>query len=163
MNESVRVAPAYDGFPIDFPALIRLFVIGIVTGALGWLLYLAISNYFIVPVFCRSADAFAVCSNGGTIAWLSGHIIALFVAVAVAARAAVYRPLLIAIAVLATLWSAHAWLGVLPWYMGLLWQMALFGIAFAAYGWLARAANFMVVLIVTLALIVLSRLVLLWA
>ncbi len=156
-------APVYDPIPFDLPTIIKLLVVGALTGAVGWLLYMAVSKFFIIPVFCRSADAFAICSNGGTIAWIIAHIIAGVLAVAVLARMGMYRPLLIVIAVLAALWSAHAWLGVLPWYGALGWQVVLFAIAFALFGWLARASNLVFVIILLVIFVVLSRLVLLWA
>lgn len=164
MNEEKRVkAPRYDALPIDVSVLVRLLVIGAATGLMGWLLYLAIANYFIVPVFCRSADAFTICNNGGTIAWVSAHVIALVAAVAVMARMAIYRPLLVALAVLASLWSAQAWLGELSWQQGMVWQVALFALAFALYGWLARASNFLYVVLATVLFVLVSRVVLLFA
>lgn len=165
MKEAVNApeVPRYDPLPFELGTIIRLLVVGVVTGALGWLLYMAISKYFIVPVFCRSADAFAICNNGGTIAWIAAHLIVAVGAVAVLARMGVYRPLLVAIAVIASLWSAHAWLGVMPWWMGMVWQAGLFGLAFALFGWLARATNLIFVVVLTVILVVLSRLILLWA
>lgn len=155
--------PRYDPLPFDAGTLVRLLLVGVFTGIIGWLLYIAISKYFIVPVFCRSADAFAICNSGGTIAWISGHIIAGVVAVILLARMGVYRPLLVALAVVAALWSAHAWLGVMPWWVGMLWQAGLFGIAFALFGWLARATNLVAVIVLTIVFVILARLVLYWA
>lgn len=163
MNETPQIAPRYDAYPFDGMVILRLIAVGMVTGVVGWLLYMAITEYFIVPVFCRSADAFAVCNNGGTIAWISAHIIALVAAVAVLARMAVYRPLLVVVAVLAALWSAHAWLGVLPWYQAISWQAILFALAFALFGWVARTVTFVPALVGLVVLVVTARLVLLWA
>lgn len=156
-------APRYDPYPVDVTAIIRLFIVGITTGVVGWLLYLAIARYFIDPVFCQSASTFAVCRNGGTIAWVAAHVIGLAAAVAVLARFAVYRPLLIAIGVIVSLWSAHAWLGGMTWYIALLWQAVLFGLAFAVFGWLARIVNFAASLAAVIIVAVAVRLVLFYA
>ena len=156
-------APRYDALPLDMGVLVRLLVIGAITGIVGWLLYMAISDYFIVPVFCRSADAFTICNNGGAIAWVSAHVIALVAAVAVMARMAIYRPLLVGLAVLASLWSAQAWLGELTWQQGMAWHAVLFALGFALYGWLARASNFLYVVLATVVFILVSRVVLLFA
>lgn len=150
----------YDPYPLDIRALIILFVTGLFTGLFGWLLYMGISEYFIEPVFCRSAETFNICSQGGTIAWVIAHIMVLAAAVAVLARIAVYRPLLVVLAVLASLWSAHAWLGGLDWYYGLAWHALLFGLSFMLFGWIARSTNFLVALIGSLVLAVAARLVL---
>jgi hypothetical protein len=153
-------APTYDAYPFDLGVLIRLFIIGAVAGASGWLLYLGVSQFFIEPVFCRNAETFSVCNNGGTIAWITAHVIVMAATVAVLARMAVYRPLLVVLGVLLSLWGAHAWLGGLEWYFGVLWQALLFGLAVALFGWVARTANFVVAVIVSVVLIVLARLVL---
>lgn len=156
-------APTYDAYPFDLAVIVRLFIVGAVSGAAGWLLYLAIAHYFIDPVFCRSAETFSVCRNGGTIAWISAHVIVMTAAVAVLARLAVYRPLLVVLGVLLSLWSAHSWLGGMEWYVGMLWQAMLFGLAVALFGWVARATNFLVALLGSIALVVLLRAVLMYA
>lgn len=156
-------APVYDAYPLDIPVLIKLFGVGFIAGALGWLLYLAIAHYFIDPVFCQNASTYTVCRSGGTIAWVSAHIIVLAAAVAVLARFAVYRPLLVVLGVLAALWGAHAWLGAMPWYLGLGWQALLFGLAFTVFGWLARMTNFAVTIILFVVLVIIARAVLIAA
>ena len=155
--------PKYDAYPLDVASIIKLFVVGALSGALGWLLYLVIANYFIDPVFCQNADTFAVCKNGGTIAWATAHVIVMAASVAVLARFAVYRPLLVVIAVLISLWAAHSWLGGLAWYMGLLWQALLFGVAVALFGQIARMTNFLAALLISLGIAVLLRVVLMYA
>lgn len=162
-NNNEANALAYDTHPVDMRALITMLGVGAVVGAVGWLLYLAMSQFFVEPVFCRSVDAFTACRNGGTIAWVGAHIIALAAAVAVLARLSVYRPLLVVLAVLISLWGAHSWLGAVAWYAGLLWQVVLFALAFAAFGWIARTTNFVVAVVASLAVAVLARLILLWA
>lgn len=156
-------APRYDPYPIDIKSLARLFIIGVATGVLGWLVYMAISQFFIEPVFCRSAETFTVCKNGGTIAWVSAHIIVLAAATAALARLGVYRPLLIVLGVLVALWGAHSWLGGLEWYAALLWQGLLFGIAVALFGWIARIPNFVFAVLLTIGAALLARVVLMLA
>jgi len=161
MSEEVkRRVPVYDPYPLDMLALVRLILVGAITGIVGWLLYLAIANFFIEPVFCQSAETYSVCRSGGTIAWIGAHVIVLAAATAVLARLAVYRPLLIVLAVLVSLWGAHSWLGGMEWYVGLFWQAVLFGAAFAVFGWIARLPNFLLALILTIIVTVLSRIVL---
>lgn len=156
-------APTYDAYPVDIGALVRLFIVGVMAGLLGWLLYLGIAKYFIEPVFCQNVTTFAVCRSGGTIAWVSAHIMVLAGAVAVLARFAVYRPLLVVLGVLAALWGAHSWLGTMSWYMGALWQALLFGLAFAVFGWIARVTNFVFALVLLVLLVIVARAVLIAA
>ena len=156
-------APRYDAYPFDLMALARLLVVGMVTGAAGWLLYLAIAHYFIDPVFCQTATTFAVCRNGGTIAWAAAHIIVAGAAVAVLAKLATYRPLLIVLGALVALWGAHAWLGGMVWYGALAWQVALFGAAFMVFGWMARIVSFALAAAVVVLLAIGFRAILMFA
>lgn len=158
-----EAAPQYDAYPFDLRSIVQLLIVGAVTGAVGWLLYLAISQFFIEPVFCSSAETFSICQNGGTIAWISAHIIVMAALVAVLARLAVYRPLLVALAVLLSLWGTHVWLGGMDWYIGLAWQLVLFAVAVALFGWIARLTNFLVAVILSIAVVIISRVVLLVA
>lgn len=155
--------PTYDMYPLDISAIVRLLIVGALAGALGWLLYLGIIHYFISPVFCRNAETFSVCNNGGTIAWISAHVIVLAATVAALARIAVYRPLLVVLGVLLSLWGAHSWLGGMTWYAGLLWQVVLFALAMAVFGWVARTTSFVSALIVSVGIVIIARLVLLAA
>ena len=159
-TKSKSPAPQYDPYPFDLMALARLLVIGFVVGMLGWLLYLGIAQFIIEQIFCRNADSFGVCRNGGTVAWAAAQVVVMIAALAALARLAVYRPLFIILGVFIALWSAHAWLGVLPWWGAMLWHGALFALAFAVFGWLARIQSFIVALIIGLVVIVLSRVIL---
>lgn len=152
-----------DPYQFDVRSFLITAAIGAATGLVGWLLYLGVANYFIEPIFCKDASTYGVCRNGGTIAWIASHVVVVAAAVAAMARFAVYRPLLVAIGVIAALWGAHAWLGTMAWYMGGLWQTLLFALAFALFAWIARAKNFLVALIVTLAVVVAARVILLYA
>lgn len=154
---------SYDAYPIDSGALIKLAIIGFATGVVGWLLYMAIATYFVEPVFCRSPETYAVCKYGGTIAWTSSHIIVMAAAVAIMAKMAVYRPLLVVLAAFIGLWASHAWLGGLDWYIALAWSGALFALAFAAFGWIARSASFLVAAILSVIIVVIARFVLMSA
>lgn len=154
---------AYDPYPVDFMVLARLFVAGLLAGALGWLLYLGIIHFFILPIFCHSSETFGICNNGGTLAWIAAHVIVMAATVAGLVALAVYRPLLIVLGALISLWGANAWLGALSWPLGMLWEALLFGFAVAVFGWVARTTKFIPALIVTIVLVLLARLVLLAA
>lgn len=160
MTKQATPAPRYDIYGFDSVALARLALVGFVAGVVGWLLYLGIAQFIVEPVFCRDADAFAVCRNGGTVAWVTAQVLVLAASVAVLARLAIYRPLFVVLGVLVALWAAHSWLGVMPWYIGMLWHGALFAAGFAVFGWLARIPNFLIALISALGVAVVARLIL---
>lgn len=138
--------------------LTRAAATGASTGLLGWLLSLAVSNFFILPVFCRSADAFNVCAQGGDYAWTIAFIIVSVVAVFALVRLSVYRPLLVVLAALVALIGIAPWLAPLAWYWAAFWNIILFGLAYAIFAWLATMENFIYSLIATIVVVVLARL-----
>lgn len=150
----------YDPYQLDLKALALLAGIGAAAGVIGWLLTLAITQFFIDPVFCQSPDNFSVCRNGGTIAWISAHVVTFAALVAVFARFAVYRPLLVVLGLIVALWSANVWLGAMVWYSAALWQAVLFGVGAALFGWIARIPKFFIAAIVTLLFAIMARVVL---
>ena len=134
-------------------------VIGAVAGAATWGLKTLVERFFVEPVFCRSADSFSLCSNGGTLAFNIALVIMALVAVVALVRAGGYRPLLVAIAAVATLWSANTWLGVQVWWEAAIWLSILSAIAYLIYSWIARISMFAVSVVLMIVIIVVARLV----
>lgn len=138
--------------------LTRVAATGAGVGLAGWLLSLAVSNFFIVPVFCRSADSFGICAQGGDYAWTISFIVVSIVAVFALVRLNVYRPLLVVLAAFVALIGIAPWLAPLAWYWAALWNVALFGLAYAVFAWLATMENFLNSLIATIVVVILARL-----
>lgn len=132
-------------------------VIGLVAGALTWGLSLVLQKYFVEPVFCHTVDSFGVCANGGTIAFNIALIITAIAAVVALVRVEGYRPLLVAIAVIATLWSANTWLGVQSWWEATLWMSFLSMLAYLVYSWIARITIFPASVLLMVIVIVAAR------
>ncbi|HEX8390031.1 MAG TPA: hypothetical protein VF597_01270 [Candidatus Saccharimonadales bacterium] len=161
MNDQAKdVTYDYDPYRFDLPLLLKLLVTGLLSGLIGWILYELLARYVVAPLLCGNVDSFALCQNGGTVAWGTAHVLVLVASVAVLAKLAVYRPLLIVLAVLVALWGTHQWLGVMPWYIAAAWQTLLFLLAFGLFGWVARTTNFIVALVLSLVLAIGARLIL---
>ena len=128
-------------------------VVGLAVGAGTWLLSLLLQSVFVEPVFCRSADSFGACANGGTISIVIAlavmNILGLFALI----RLGIYRPLLIVIVSLLTLAGIHSWLGGFSWYEASLWYALLFGLTYTLYAWIARLNSFLLALIVMVVLL----------
>lgn len=129
---------------IDFAnkRLVLAGIVGLVVGALSWLLSLLLQNVFVEPVFCRSADAFAACANGGTISMALALFVTNIIGLFALVKIGVYRPLLVIIAALATIVGLHLWLGGLGWLEAAVWYAIVFAIAYVLYAWIARLASF---------------------
>jgi len=147
----------------DRRSIVQTLLVGLAVGILGWLLDMAIQRFFIEPVFCRNADSFSMCANGGTIAWVIAIIIASAIGLFSLIRINVFRPLLVVLAAAVTLWGVSGWLGPLVWWQALLWHGALFAVAYLLFVWLARAERFPLAFITTIVVILLLRLVVLSA
>ena len=139
-------------------SLVSALLIGLGVGVVGWLLTIAFRNYIVEPVFCRSADTFAICNNGGTVAWIAAHIIVAIASVLALVRAGVYRPLLVVLAAFIALWGIGSWLAPLAWYWGVIWQGALFALAYALFAWLASVERFVIGIVATVVMIIVIRL-----
>lgn len=153
-----QTSPLARTYAIGIPGVFRALMAGVGVGVVGWLLTLFFKNVVIANIFCRSADTFTICSNGGTIAWNIAFVIVALASVFVLMRTNMYRPLLIVLAAVAVLWGIGTWLLPMAWWQGLLWSGVLFGLAYALFAWLAAHTVFAVSLISTIVVVVLVRL-----
>ena len=161
MADTTVKQPIYIGS--DRRSIVSTILAGFAVGAAGWLLNLAIQRFFVEPVFCRNADSFSACANGGTVAWVIAIIIVSAVGLFSLVRTGIFRPLLVVLAAVVTLWGAASWLGPLTWWQATLWQGALFALAYILFAWIARTERFPVAFIVTILVIIILRLVVLSA
>lgn len=143
----------------DRRSIVGTLVTGLAVGIIGWLLSLAIQMWIIEPIFCRSPQTFAVCANGGTVAWAIAMIIVSVASLLSLVRSGVFRPLLVVLASLITLWGVSAWLGPLPWWQAMLWHGLLFALAYLLFAWVARLSSFLLAVIISIVLIIAARLV----
>lgn len=130
--------------------IVRVAVLGLLLGAVGYAISLGLSEYVVRPVFCSGANG---CGDPMNIA---GNITLVLLSIAGMTgliKTGAYRPMLVAVAVAITLWGIGSWIGSLAWYEALGWSALLYAVAYSAYAWLVRPRNFIVVIII-LALII---------
>lgn len=156
-SQNLEALPAY--MPVSVSEIIKVAAVGVGAGAAIALLGELISTYFIDPVFCRSADSFAICVEGGMIAFYSATVIVTIITVAILATIGVFRPLLIAVAAAAALWGVKAQLGDPGWLEYGAWMAAIFGFAYVLFYWLLRARSFALSLVLTVIAVVVVRLI----
>ena len=75
-------------------------------------------------------------------------------------RIQAFRPLIIAVATLATLWGLVNITKSLPWYGIGLVSVGLYALTYATYAWIARLRLFWIVMLILVAMIVAIRLIL---
>ncbi len=140
-------------------ALLGALGVGAVVGLIGWLLAIAFDQWVIGAIFCRSSDTASVCVNAWPISWILAHTIVAIGSLFALVRLTVYRPLLVVIAAFVAVWGISAWLLPLAWWQATLWQAGLFALAYALFAWLASIERFLYSLVVTVAVLVIIRLV----
>jgi len=157
MADTTVKQPIYIGS--DARSIVATIVTGFAVGASAWLLNLAVQRFFVEPVFCNNADSFAMCANGGTIAWVLAIIITSAIGLFALVRIGIFRPLLVALAATIALWGISSWLGPVVWWEATLWHGLLFALAYILFMWIARAERFPVAFIATILAIILLRIV----
>lgn len=135
--------------------IVRVLLVGLVLGVIAWVLTYLLQHYVLKAIFCQNEQA--VCSN---LAVYAGNITAVIMAVigvVAMVRIGVYRPLLVALCVMVSLWGLAGWLGKLGVLESVFWTALLYGVAYTLYAWLARLRQPIVMLLVVLGVVVLTR------
>lgn len=120
---------------------------GALVGLFGWLLTLGVRSWVLAPVFCRSSDTTAICANADITAWIIAFVLMSVVGLFILIRANIFRPLLVVLAALVTLWLVGLWFADDAWWVGMIWQTGLFAVAYALYAWLASLEKFVISLL----------------
>lgn len=136
--------------------LIQVAVLGAIVGVIGWLLSLFIGQLILTPVMCgdTARSGCAAVSVGGGIATVLAGLTGLMGLV----RLSVYRPLLIVLAVVVSLWGMSDWVHSLAWFEALSWSVLLYGFAYTTFAWLVRPRQFVPVLVIVAVVVLLIRL-----
>lgn len=150
--------PEKQGLAVVGNGLVAAAATGALVGFFGWLLTLGVYNWVLSPIFCRSADTAAVCAASDLTAWILAYGILSSVGLFMLIRANVFRPLLVVLAALVSLWAIGLWFFPLVWWVGLLWQTGLFAVAYALYAWLASVQKFIIALVTIVIVVVVMRL-----
>lgn len=154
-NESVQRGSFVSG--LGQRPLLRAALVGAVVGAFGWVLMLAIQNWILQPVFCRSSDTSGICANTQITAWIIAYILASIAGLFMLIRTNTFRPLLVVLAAIITLWGIGLWFVALPWWVGLLWSAGLFALAYVLYTWTVSIQGFAVAAVTASIFVILLR------
>lgn len=138
--------------------VVRIAILGAVLGLIAWGVSALVANYVIDPLFCKvEGGNFSVCSQGGLLASNIASLLVGGLAVIALLRLGVFRPLLISLAVVITLWGIGPWMGALPWYVSLTWTILLYAVAYVAFSWLARIRVFWIALLAMTIVVIVAR------
>ncbi len=136
------IVPLY--YNAEHRDLVRVSIVGVSAGVLIPLLGWMISTWIVAPFFCN-ADSFDVCASGGLIGYYAAAVIVSAAAVAMLAAWSIYRPLIIAVGVMLSLWGLKRYIdpiAVQGWLEYYLTSGILFAIGYILFYWLSRIRHF---------------------
>lgn len=139
--------------------LVQIALLGVSLGTALWLLTLLIRQVILVPLFCGDPTA-GLCVAAATNASGIATVLIAVAGVLGLIRLGVYRPLLIAIATLISLWGLGSLVAELQWFEALAWSIFMYAAAYVAFAWLVRPRSIIPALILVALAVVIVRLML---
>ncbi|MGO3701948.1 MAG: hypothetical protein ACTJG2_02015 [Candidatus Saccharimonadales bacterium] len=133
---------------------LRVAITGAVVGLVTWMLAYALQRFVLGSLFCGDDTT---CERAVDYSGAIALIVTAIVGVIVLVRSLVYRPLLIVLGAVVSLWGIVSWLSGLTILEQVGWMVLLFALAYSAYAWLARVRNVVVMLILVALLLIASR------
>ena len=136
--------------------LLRVVLRGALVGVAVAIVYLLLNKFVFTAVLCRPQST-GDCTQAPNYAAISAFVLSVLGGVIVLAQARVYRPLLVVLAALISLWGIQDHAVDAMWYWVILAAAVMFGLSYGLYAWLARIRNFILALVVTIVVVVLIR------
>lgn len=147
--------------PVPFIAvtnkqIIGTAVIGILVGLLVWGISYVVAEYVFRAMFCQAMIT-EQCMASASYARGIGMIAASVAGVFALVKLQVFRPLLVGLGALASLWGLSALVATLPMGLAILFHGALFMVAYLAFMWLTRLRSFGMAMILIVVFVVAVR------
>ena len=140
--------------------LIGVLLLGAATGLIILGLGMIFNRFIFDAYFCQG-DATAECINARNYSAVVASVIAAIAALGGLVRLRVYRPLLVVIASMVSLWGVVQIVWNLYWLIAVLVVAVLYALAFGLYSWVARIRTFWISLLIIVLLALAVRLALL--
>ena len=140
---------------VDMPQqhVMRIVLLGIGTGIVGWLLSLIIRQIILTPLFCGGSQCGGVVDGAANIATIIVGVAGLLGLV----RLSAYRPLLVVLAVVISLWGIGGWTAGMSWYQALSSWALLYALGYVTFSWLVRPRAFAPAVILVVVAVILIR------
>ena len=132
------------------------FLAGLLTYALAWLM----QHYILKDLICNGD---ANCSDGVMFSGNIASIVISIFAVLLLVKVGSYRPLLIVIAAVVSLWGLSTWLQPLSDVESAIWYAIAFALTYVTFAWIARIRNVPVMVIATVVVVLLLRIISIYA
>ncbi len=137
--------------------IIGTIIVGAAAGLMSWGLAVLLGDYVLKGIFCQ-AMVTEQCAATPAYSRGAGLVLATVVAVFALVKLQVFRPLLVGLSVMISLWSVASLLTMLPVHLAALLFAGLFAVAYLAFMWIARLRSFGLTLVLMIVMIVIVRL-----
>jgi hypothetical protein len=128
-----------------------------VAGLISWGLAIVIGEYALKGIFCQALITEQCAATAGYSRG-AGIVLATIIAVFALVKMQVFRPLLVGICVMVSLWDIASVLMMLPAHLAAMLFAGLFGLAYLAFMWIARLRSFGMALVLMIVMVVVVRL-----
>lgn len=133
----------------------KVLLLGAVAGLAIWGISVLADKYIFQALLCQN-DALR-CDMTSQYSMIGAMVVVGVLALLGLIRLAVFRPLLVVLAVMVSLWSLTEVLWTTEWYYAALGSVLLYALAYATFSWIARILNFWIALIICVILVVAIR------
>ena len=157
-SDNPVAVPAAPLVSMTFMGFLRTLAIGAIVGFASTGIYLLLNKFIFAAALCRTGVE--GCANAPVYSTIITAVIAAIIGIVALAKFGVYRPLLIAVAAPAALWTLYALLGAGFWPWALLLGAVFYGLAYVLLAWVGRARSFILSLVLLIAVVLLVRIVL---
>lgn len=130
--------------------------VGAIVGAIVAAAYISLEKYVFSAVLCREG-ADSTCSQAPEYAMIVAMIIGAIVGLLALVQARVFRPLLVVLSAIVSLWGITTLTADFAWYWQALIIVGFFAVTYLLYAWVARVRSFLIAMIVSIVLMVAMR------
>jgi hypothetical protein len=159
MSEAYEEDKHHPFTPINASKAMAIISLGAVAGLIVWVLSVVIDTYILRVVLCHGSQALQ-CASTTHYAEAIAAVISASVGLFFLVRLQVFRPLLVVLAAVSSLWGIVGQASLLPWYGIGLSTVMLYAFAYILFAWIARIRSFWIVLFLMAVLIIAVRLML---
>lgn len=145
--------------PMGTKQIVLVAIWGIVAGLLVWGLTYVFEAYVLKTLLCGETDALT-CASASQYGEMIATVITAAISLFVLVKLQVFRPLLVVIAAVVSLWGLIGIIGDLPMYMVALSAAGLYLVSYLAYTWITRLRLFWLVAVLLILLIIAIRVIL---
>lgn len=135
-------------------------IIGAGIGLVWWIATSILRNYVVEPLACRDLASAGACVDSFGVAGMIAAILVALLGTAILVRTWQARPLVIALATAALLWSLGSYMNGLVWFETLVWAVILYALSYTVFSFVVRLQSLVAVLIVSVLIVAAIRLLL---